>query len=182
MCSPEDFSTIHLLSRSKLHIESYWEGESKLVSEISSRQMEVIVAFLVPWLTSALGPSVLLFLCSPRATVWLPHEGVAVFLHFHRAFVRPPLIHLPVTNCRGRRASEDLAERDLPQETLLWVQGELRQQHKFFTCAETLVQKAAEGPAHITFIFPHVCNDWNNSWLQVATERYILMEMSSFVW
>lgn len=82
---------------------------------------------------------------SHRAALWLPHEGVAVFLQLCGASVGPPLLHLPVACCGGRGPGEDVAEGDLPQEALLWVQGELRQQHQLLTGAETLVQKAHEG-------------------------------------
>lgn len=78
---------------------------------------------------------------------------MAVFFHLHRTFVCPPLLRCSVAHPRRRRAGEGLAEGDVSQENLLWVQGEPQQQHEFFTSAETLVQKAAEGPAHIFVIF-----------------------------
>lgn len=73
---------------------------------------------------------------------------MAVFLHLHWAFVRAPFFHFAVANFRGGSPGEDLAKGDLSKENLLRVQGELRHQHKFFTCAETLVQEAYEGAAH----------------------------------
>lgn len=100
--------------------------------------------------------------CSSRASLRLPNEGMAVFLHLHRTFVCPPLLHCSVAHRRRRRAGEDLAEGDVSQENLLWVQGEPQQQHKFFTSAETLVQKAAEGPAHIChFLAACLCKGRN---------------------
>lgn len=122
-------------------------------------QMDVINSVLVPWLTSMLSVIPLPFCSFPRAALWLPHEGMAMFLHLHWALVHPPLLHLPVTHGRGRGPGEDLAERDLSKENLLWVQGELRQQQKFFTCAETLVEKADQGPVHSPLsVSIHACN------------------------
>lgn len=74
---------------------------------------------------------------------------MAVFLHLHWAFVRAPFFHFTVANFRGGSPGEDLAKGHLSKENLLRVQGELRHQYEFFTCAETLVQEACEGAAHI---------------------------------
>lgn len=74
-----------------------------------------------------------------------------MFFHLHRAAFRPPLFHFSVAGCRGWETSEDLAEGDLSKEALLRFQGELQQQHQFFSGTETVVQKDDEGPARLSF-------------------------------
>lgn len=101
----------------------------------------------------------LLFFHSSRASLRLPNEGMAVFFHLHGTFVCAPLLHRSVAHWGGRATGEDLAERDLSQEDLLWIQGELQKQHQFFTNAETLVQKAAEGSPSMSF-FRYLFVQW----------------------
>lgn len=136
----------------KINLHSYYTSTCVLAWN-SSVKMKVVMSLLVLWLTSTLCVDSFLMLsffsCFPRATLWLPHEGMAVFLHLHRAFVCAPFFHFPVADRGGRSPGEDLAEGDLSKENLLRVQGELRQQHEFLACSEALVQKADEGAVNM---------------------------------
>lgn len=113
------------------------------------------------WLTSTCCCSSIFFLFfySSRASLRLPDEGMAVLFHLHGTFVCAPLLHCSVAHWGGRETGEDLAERDLSQENLLWIQGELQEQHKFFTSAEALVQETAEGSDQTCHFFRYLCND-----------------------
>lgn len=89
------------------------------------------------------------FVMFPRgAALRLADDGLAKLLHLRRAAVRPPLVHLAVSRGRGRRPGQELAEGDFSQETLLRLPGKLRQQHQFFTSAETMEQEADQGLEH----------------------------------